>query len=327
MGAMAAQSRVHLIVGEEAFLIERTRSQIVAEARAAAGSEDVPVAVLRAGDATANEMAEMLSPSLFAEDRIVVIEAADAAGKEPAQLVTDVAQDPPEGITLIVVHSGGGRTKAMVGAITKSGAQVHQCPAVKWPNERADFVKAEFARNKVKASADVIEQLMEAVGSDLRELASAVSQLCADTGGKVDLAAVTRYYSGRAEVKGFEIADKAVLGDRAGALEALRWAEHGGVPHVLIADALAEAVHRIARARGLGRMNQYDAASELGMPPRRAQEALRQARAWDSESVAKAMAVVATLNGDVKGQAADADYSLQHAVGMVADLRPSRSRR
>ena len=53
--------------------------------------------------------------------------------------------------------------------------------------------------------------------------------------------------SGKAEVKGFDIADKAVVGDVAGAAEALRWAMMSGEPQVVLADALAEAVHTIAR--------------------------------------------------------------------------------
>ena len=70
--------------------------------------------------------------------------------------------------------------------------------------------------------------LIEAVGSDLRELAAATSQLVADTDGTVDESAVRRYYRGRAECPGFAVADKAVAGDRAGALEALRWAQLAG---------------------------------------------------------------------------------------------------
>src|SRR6185437_7992363 len=100
---------------------------------------------------------------------------------------------------------------------------------------------------RVKADEQTVTAMLDSVGSDLRELASACSQLVADTGGAVNAAAVRRYHSGKAEVKGFDIADKAVAGDVAGAAEALRWAMIGGEPHVVLADALAEAVHAIAR--------------------------------------------------------------------------------
>jgi DNA polymerase III subunit delta len=58
----------------------------------------------------------------------------------------------------------------------------------------------------------------------------------------------------------------------------------------------------------------------LGMPPWRVQKAQKQARRWSRESVAKAMRLVATLNADVKGAAADADYALESAVRQVAEL-------
>ena len=161
--------------------------------------------------------------------------------------------------------------------------------------------------------------MIDAIGSDIRELASACSQLVADTDGQVDAAAVRRYHSGRAEVKGFEIADRAVVGDVAGAAEALRWAMIGGEPHVVLADALAEAVHTIARVGPLSG-DPYRLAGELGMPPWRVQKAQKQARRWSRESVAEAVRLVAELNGDVKGAAADADYALEKAVRRVAEL-------
>ena len=104
-------------------------------------------------------------------------------------------------------------------------------------------MRKEFRALKVKVDDDTVSALLDAVGSDIRELASACSQLVADTGGSVDVAAVRRYHSGRAEVKGFDIADRAVVGDVEGAVEALRWAMLRGEPHVVLADALAEAVH------------------------------------------------------------------------------------
>jgi DNA polymerase-3 subunit delta len=92
-----------------------------------------------------------------------------------------------------------------------------------------------------------------------------------------------------------------------------------GEPHVVLADALAEAVHSIARVGPLSG-DPYRLAGELGMPPWRVQKAQKQARRWSRESVAEAIRVVAALNGDVKGVAADADYALETAVRKVAEL-------
>ena len=56
------------------------------------------------------------------------------------------------------------------------------------------------------------------------------------------------------------------------------------------------------------------------MPPWRVQKAQKQARRWSRDSVAEAMRLVAALNADVKGAAADADYALETAVRRVAEL-------
>lgn len=315
--------RLYLLLGDDDFLTGRVISRVAAERSRDAGT-DVPVTRIRAGEVTGPELIELLSPSLFAEERIVVVQAAAEAGKEPAALVTAAAKSLPEGITLMVIHTGGGRQKAMVGELKKAGAQEFACAAPKWPSDRMDFVRAEFRTLGARVNAEVVEAVSEMVGSDLRELSAACHQLVADTGNKVTADAVRTYYTGRAEVTGFEVADKAVTGDLAGALESLAWAQHHGTARVLLADALAEAVHAIARVRSMGGGDKYSLASELGMSPGRVGKVQTQARAWDGPSIGEALLVVAQLNGDVKGQAADPDYALEHAVSRVAQLRPRR---
>jgi len=317
------QSRLHLVLGDEELLVERAVSGILREAYTQAGTDphsgQLPVNRLRAGDVSTGELAELLSPSLFADARVVVLEAAAEAGKEAATLVAEAATELPDGIVLVVVHSGGGRAKSLADALKKLGAQVHPCARITKASERADFVRREFRALKVKVDDATVTAVVDAVGSDIRELASACSQLVADTNGAVDVAAVRRYHSGKAEVKGFDIADKAVVGDVAGAAEALRWAMMSGEPHVVLADALAEAVHTIARVQPLSG-DHYRLAAELKLPPWRVQKAQKQARFWSRAAVAEAMRVVAALNADVKGAAADADYALEAAVRRVAEL-------
>ncbi|WP_197415307.1 DNA polymerase III subunit delta [Mycobacterium sp. M26] len=310
---------MHLILGDEELLVDRAIGEVLRAARAAAGTADIPVNRMRAGEVSTNELAELLSPSLFADERVVVLESAAEAGKDAVELIASAAADLPPGTVLVVVHSGGGRAKALADQLKKLGAEVHPCAKITKAAERSDFVRAEFRALKVKVDDDTLAALLDAVGSDIRELASACSQLVADTGGQVDAAAVRRYHSGKAEVSGFDIADKAVVGDVAGSAEALRWAMMRGMPHVVLADALAEAVHTIARVGPLSG-DPYRLASELGMPPWRIQKAQKQSRRWSRDRIATAIRLVAALNADVKGAAADADYVLEEAVRKVAHL-------
>ncbi|KUI41860.1 DNA polymerase III subunit delta [Mycobacterium sp. GA-1199] len=316
---MSEASQLHLVLGDEELLVERAVAAVLKQARKQAGVHDIPVDHLRAGEVSTSELAELLSPSLFAEERVVVLESAGEAGKDAAALIADSAADLPPGTILVVVHSGGGRAKALADQLKKLGAQVHPCARITKAADRADFVRREFRALKVKVGEDTVTAVLDAIGSDIRELAAACSQLVTDTAGAVDAEAVRRYHSGKAEVKGFDVADKAVVGDVAGAAEALRWAMMRGEPHVVLADALAEAVHTIARVRPLSG-DPYRLASELGMPPWRVQKAQKQARRWSNTTVAEAMRLVAALNADVKGAAADADYALEATVRRVAEL-------
>ncbi|MEO9221033.1 MAG: DNA polymerase III subunit delta [Mycobacteriaceae bacterium] len=316
---MAAQRQfLHLVLGDEDLLIDRAVAAIIAQARTTDPSADVQR--VRAGTVSAPELAEMLSPSLFAEARVVVLEAAHEAGKDATALIISAASDLPEAVVLVVVHAGGGRGKAVADALRQADAEVHSCAKIARPAELADFVKAELRTAGARPSADAVTALLDAVGSDLRELAAACSQLVTDTPGAIDAAAVHRYHRGRAEVTGFDVAEKAVAGDRAAALEALRWATHRGVPHVLLADALADAVRTIARVSAAGGGDPYRLAGELGMPPWKVKKAGAQSRGWSTHGLGAALQVVALLNADVKGAAADADYAVERAVLEVIDL-------
>lgn len=181
---------MHLVLGDEELLVERAVADLLRSARKRAGKDaDIPVNRMRAGDVSTYELAELLSPSLFADERIVVLEAAGEAGKDAAAVIVSAASDMPAGVVLVVVHSGGGRAKALATDLQKLGAEVHPCARISKLSERIDFVRKEFRALRVKADEPTVTAMLDAVGSDLRELASACSQLVADTGGAVDAAA------------------------------------------------------------------------------------------------------------------------------------------
>jgi DNA polymerase-3 subunit delta len=311
----AAPEPLLLVLGDEELLVERAVATALATARQADPSADLTR--VRVTDLTPPELAELLSPSLFAEGRVVVLEGAQEVGKEIAEAVLSYAKEPADGIVLLVLHTGGGRAKVakdLPGALKKAGAAVVECSKITKPADRDAFVRDEVRRAGGKIDPAGLAALNETVGTDLRELAAAASQLVSDNDGKVDEAAVRRYHQGKAEVTGFAVADLAVVGDRAGAMEALRWAMQLGVPHVLVADALAEGVRTVAKVASAGRGDPFRMAGDLGMPPWKVKRAQGQSRGWTPAGLAEAMQVVAALNADVKGVAADADYALERAV-------------
>lgn len=311
-----------LVTGDEPLLVDRAIARAVAAAR-----RIDPGAERRDGTGaglTVGEFSDLVAPSLFAEPRVVIIRGAHDSSRELATALAGYARDPVEGVWLVLHHPGGARNKAIADALTKAGASVVTCAKITKLNERIDFVRAEIRRAGGRTNPTAVTALVEAVGSDLRELASAADQLVADTGGTVDEKAVRRYHSGRAEVSGFTVSDATMSGDLAGALESLRWALGVGVAPVLVADALADGVRTVSRVSAAKGGNSYALASELGMPPWKIDRARGMARGWTPDGLAGGMAIVAELNAAVKGVAADPEYALEKAVLDLVHARKGR---
>ncbi|HEY4993521.1 MAG TPA: DNA polymerase III subunit delta, partial [Nakamurella sp.] len=173
-----------LIAGDEPLLVDRAIQRTAAAARRVdpeVERRESPAAGLSPG-----AFSDLVAPSLFAEPRVVVIRGAQESTKELAASLMSYAADPVDAVTLVVHHAGGARNKQLADAMTKAGAAVLTCNKITRPAERIDFVRTEIRRAGGSTTPDAVAALVDAVGSDLRELASAASQLVADTGGMVD---------------------------------------------------------------------------------------------------------------------------------------------
>ncbi|GIM84105.1 hypothetical protein Aco04nite_89750 [Winogradskya consettensis] len=308
-----------LVQGDEELLAARAVTTTVDAARAADPGADVRE--YEAGQLSPGEVAEMLSPSLFGGQRVLVIRAGQDARKDLVAALLAYAKNPDPEVTLIVTHLGGAKGKAFADGLKSAGATVVPAAKLKGERERIAFVRDEFRRNGGRCDEATASALIQAVGTDLREIAAACSQLLADTDGKMSAEVVARYYKGRAEVSGFAVADAAMIGDVPAALEALRWALHVGVDPVPIADALADGVRTVARVASAGRGNPYQMASSLGMPAWKIQKAQERSRGWSPEGLVDAMRAAADCNAAVKGGAEDRGYALEVAVFAVARAR------
>ena len=315
---------VTLIVGDEELLAERAVSQVVAAARGADGGAEVHDLV--GGKVTTGELTQLTSPSLFGDRSVVVIRAAQDLVKDVISEVVAYAARPSDETVLVLVHPGGVKGKALVDGVRKTGARIVTVNKVTKAGERLDFLKTEIKRAGRGISADAAQALLDAVGNDLRELAAACGQLVFDTEEKtISVAAVARYHKGRAEVTGFNVADSAVEGRLAEALEQLRWALGTGVAPVLLVSALAGGLRSIAKVGGAPRnLRGGQLASHLGMPPWKIDRVKRQLNGWGPEGLSTAIRAVADADEQVKGGGADPAYALEHTVQVIVASRTGR---
>ncbi len=315
---------VTLAVGQEDLLLDRVVRAVVAAARAA--DADTDVRDLAAEALRPGTLAELVSPSLFAERKVIVVRGAQDLSADTVKDVKAFLDAPVEEIVLVLVHAGGAKGKGLLDAARRAGAREVACPKMTKPTDRSAFVRAEFRTAGRSATPEACQALVDALGSDLRELASACSQLAADVDGTIDEAVVARYYTGRAEATGFEVADLAVTGRAAEALERLRWAMAVGQPLPGITFALASGVRAIGKLATAPRgARAGDLARELGMPPWKIDRVRQQMRGWSADGVAAALTAVAAADAAVKGAQADPGYAVEKAV--VAIARAARSGR
>jgi DNA polymerase-3 subunit delta len=289
------------------------------------GSSGPDIHDVRAADLGPGEFTQLTAPSLFGGGCLVVVRSVQDASKEVAAELTRYAAAPAADVTLVLTHAGGAKGKALLASLTGAGARRINAAPLKRFAERLDFLRSEFGGAGRKADEAGLRALLDAVGTDLRDLAAACSQLAADTTGVISQAMVTRYYRGRAEASGFTVSDRAVEGKLADALEQLRWALATGVSPVLISSALAQGVRALGRVGSASRGKSAEAlAAELGMPPWKIDRVRQQLRGWAPDGVARAHAAVAAADAQVKGEGASAGYALEVAIRTIAASRSGR---
>lgn len=322
--ATSPLGRVTLVTGPEEFLNER----VVRAARQAVDRADPEAehSDTVGEQLTLSSLGELAAPSLFSSTRCVVVRKLEDAPEESHQALVDYAGAPEPDIALVLVHSGGAKGSGLLNKLRKLGAvDEHKSEAVKGRG-LVDFVTREARQQGARLDEDAASVLVDAVGADLRGLAAAVDQLSHDFPDErlgVDL--IRRYFSGRADVKGYEIADHALNGRTATALEELRWALEVGVSGPAITGSFASAVRSLARFCAAPRgLRDGDLAREAGVPPWKVRSLRDQVRAWDEQGLGEAVRAVARADADVKGAGADEAFSLERMILTISRARGGR---
>jgi DNA polymerase-3 subunit delta len=334
----AAPAPLHLVTGPEDLLAERAVSAVQSAARAS--DPAVQVVEVRAESYQRGDLAVHTSPSLFGEAKLVVVRGLEDASDDLVADARALVAAPEPDVVLVLRHRTGTRGKGLLDAAKAAGAQVHLCPQVKTDAEKSDFVVREFRAARRQVTSEAVRALVEAVGQDLRELASACAQLMADTlppqgraadAPAVDADVVEQYYGGRVEATGFKVADAALAGQTDEALGLLRHALSSGVDPVPIVAVLAMGLRSLAKVSAVGNARAADAARELAMAPWQVDKARRQLRGWSGDGLAAAIAAVADADLAVKGglpdkrrRAGDPVYAVERAVLAIGAARRGR---
>jgi DNA polymerase-3 subunit delta len=330
---------VCVVVGREELLVERAVATVVKGARAA--DRDTDVRELKGASLTLPELDELLSPSLFGERRVLVLRGLGegAADDDPdgaevgsAGLAPDVldrlvrhAGDTPVEAHVVVLHREANRARAQLTALRKVAAVV-EVKKLKGKDVTA-FVVQEFENLGVKCAPEVPAAVIQAVGNDLRALASACSQLVVDRAGEGRLgrADVEAFFAGRMEADAFALADAVLEGRTPAALSLARHALAVGAGAPAITAAMAYSLRSLVRASAAPRHGSLpEQAAAVGLRDWQLRKARAQLSGWTPEGVGRAIRVTAEADAAVKGAAVDSDYAVEQMIIRIGRARATR---
>lgn len=316
---------VVLVTGGEDLLAERAVAACVAAARAA--DPEVRVETLEAAGYESGALRMATSPSLFGGGVVVVVSGVEAAGDAFVTDATAYVDDPEPDTCLVLRHGGGQRAKGLLDAARRAGAPEAACLPLTKDDEKVDFATAEFRRLRAKASPQAVRALVDAVGTDLRELAAGCAQLAGDAvdaeGRPTPISpeTVERYFGGRVEVTGFKVADAAVAGRADEALRLLRHALATGADPVPLVAAVAMKLRGLAKVSSVQGSRGPDVAKDLGMAPWQVDRARRELSGWGPQGLGAAIVATAEADEMVKGGGRDPVYAVERLVLTVAGAR------
>ena len=311
---------LYLLLGSEGALADRALTKLNAELK----EEKCEITTIAAPDAILGDISDALAPSLFSERRALIIKDLQDLPEESRDEITRYLDAPDDLTTLIFVHKGGVKGKALLDAIKKAKPEIISCEPMKKEAEKEEFVKSLFLDSGRKATPGAIAALVGALGSDMRELQAAVSQICLDAqaGKTIDEAIVDKFHQGRIETTGFDVADATLDGNLPGALVALRSALETGTDPVMITSAIASNLRSLAKVSGVNRgARSFEVAGELGMAPWQIDKARRQLAGWSPRSIAKAVQAIALADAQVKGASSDPIFALEKALATITQVR------
>jgi DNA polymerase-3 subunit delta len=313
---------IYLLLGSESALADRALGKLLAELKA----ERAEITTLFAGEVSVGEISDALSPSLFSERRALILRDLQDLADEAKNEITRYLDATDPTLTLILIHKGGVKGKALLDQIKKAKPEIIACEPLKKESEKEDFVRNLFLDLGRKASPAAVSALVNATGTDLRELSAAVSQLASDSpAGLIEESHVNKYHQGKVETTGFDVADKVMEGNLPESLITLRHAITTGTDPVMITSAIASSLRGIAKVSGINRgQKSFELAGELGMAPWQIDKARRQLNGWNANTLTVAVAAIAKCDAQVKGGASDPIYALEQALTRICAARSGR---
>ena len=291
---------VYLVRGEDPSLLSQGLSGLLNELAGAdpLGIEHLPM------EADLTVAVEALStPSLLGDRRIVVVRDVgrfDAAGVEP---LLEYLSEPSEASVLVLVAGGGQTNRRLSDAVRKRGHVIDTGVPQK-AKEKTQWIADQVAAGPVRLAPAALRKLTSHLGEDLGRLETLLAGLAAayGEGATVGEDELDPFLGEAGGVAPWDLTDAIDRGDTSAAVGALHRMLDGGQRHPMaVLSTLSRHVLALVRLDGAGVRSDAEAAALIGTAPFPARKALAQSRKLGSESISRAIRLVAQADLDLRG--------------------------
>ncbi len=274
------------------------------------------------------------TPPLFTERRIVVGREVGAYPAAGVQRLLAYLADPLPTTSLVLVTGERGRLSAKLGPAVRAVGRVIDAGVPARREQRNAWLADHVRKGPVRLEPPALALVGEHLGEDLGRLSSLLETLggAYGHGARVGEEEVRPFLGQAGAVPPWELTDAIDRGDAAAALGALRRMTHAGERHSLQVMAVLHGhVAAMLRLDGAGIADGVAAAVALGRDPKRsafpAKKALEQGRRLGSDGVARAVALLAEADLDVRGAKGwPEELVLEVLVARLSRLAPRRRR-
>lgn len=233
---------LYLIKGKIDFLRKREINLAVDEFKK--GDNNLNVDYLPSTSYIKGKIFDKISPSLFGDAPIVVVESFDNGNDQLQEDLLKILEDDAcLGQSLLILeHKGGVKGRKIINLATKKSAsgltKVIETPDIKWDNQKIDFVVNEFRKLGFRINQEAASKLVDSVGEDISELYGYIKQISNDVDENekvISSEIITRYFEGHRQVEIFNVVDTILSNQKDQALMLFRlYIESGGAIQALV---------------------------------------------------------------------------------------------
>lgn len=306
-----------LILGDAEFLVDeefkRVRDRLLKEGHSLEEiSAEDEMAVINALD----------TPSLFGGGRLIVLRGQATALEVHRDRLIRFAEDPIPETAVVVVTGGAQKLKKALGM----RAEIIEVAGPK-PWETAAWLLKHSKGKGRPITKDAAELLVETLGTDLRDLATAYDTLGLGAVGAIDAKMVATHFRGGHGSALYTFLDTVLAKDKPASLQHLQALMAGGDHPLVIHASLVKQFRSFAATYGLDKADQ-PSAKDLDVAQGYLNRATKHARRWDADGIRRAIVALAeadlALKGGLEGEDAPGELIVEL---LVIDLTSGRDER